>query len=168
METALYQKLKTVNKICATVSGIILMFVTFSIFVDVVLRYFFNSPSTWVTEVSTYLFLYLIFLGTAYALQEGLHIRVTFLLGVFGPRSRRLLALATSIFAMVYTVTLLWQTSIMTWTAFKENWTTPTMLNVPYAYVYVVMVVGSFLLFLTFLLKCIVEFAKLNDHSNHK
>ena len=58
----LYEAVKKLNVFCASLSGIILLFVTFSIFIDVIMRYFFNSPSIWVTEVSTYLFLYIIFL----------------------------------------------------------------------------------------------------------
>ncbi len=153
-----YEKIKKINTICATLAGLVLLFVTFSIFVDVILRYFFNRPSIWVTEVSTYLFLYLIFLGTAYALDHDLHIRVTFLLDRFGPRATRVINLLTSIFAMIFTLVLLWQVSIMAWTAFKEKWTSPTMLNAPYAYIYVVMVFGSFMLFLTFFFRTILQF----------
>jgi TRAP-type C4-dicarboxylate transport system permease small subunit len=47
----------------------------------------------------------------------------------------------------------------MTWTAFKEDWTSPTMLSAPYAYIYVAMVFGSVLLCLTFLLRTILIFA---------
>jgi TRAP-type C4-dicarboxylate transport system permease small subunit len=158
MLSSFYNKLIKVNKLCATISCIILLFVTFSIFVDVILRYFFGSPSTWITEVSTYLFLYIIFFGTSYALQEGLHVRVTFLLDRFNTRKIRVLNLITSIFASIFALVLLWQTSVMTWTAFKENWTSPTMLSVPYAWVYAAMVVGSFLLLLTFLCNALLSF----------
>ena len=57
---SIYSRIKKFNKFCVTLSGIILLFVTFSIFVDVILRYFFNRPSIWVTEVSGYLLLYMI------------------------------------------------------------------------------------------------------------
>lgn len=158
MYSSPYEKIKRINTICATLAGLVLLFVTFSIFVDVILRYFFNRPSIWVTEVSTYLFLYIIFLGTAYALDHDLHIRVTFLVDRFGPRPTRVINLLTSIFAMIFTLVLLWQVSIMTWTAFKEKWTSPTMLNAPYAYIYVVMVFGSFMLFLTFFFRTLLQF----------
>ena len=128
---AFYEKLKKINTLFATLSGLILLFVTFSMFIDVFLRYFFNSPSIWVTEVSSYLFLYIIFFGTAYALQQGLHIRVTFLLDLFGPRAVRIVDLMTSLFAIVFCVVLLWETSVMTWDAFAEHWTSPTMLSAP-------------------------------------
>ncbi|MFH1488171.1 MAG: hypothetical protein ABII06_04655, partial [Pseudomonadota bacterium] len=63
-----------------------------------------------------------------------------------------------STLATIFTLVLLWQTSIMTWTAFKEHWTSPTMLNAPYAYIYVVMVFGSLMLFLTFLAGTVLQF----------
>ena len=59
---------------------------------------------------------------------------------------------------MVFTLVLLWQTSVMTWAAFKEDWRSITMLTAPFAYIYVGMVFGSLLLFLTFLFKTILEF----------
>lgn len=160
--SSIYDKVKKLNTLCATLSGVVLLFVTFSIFVDVILRYFFDRPSVWVTEVSTYLFLYIIFLGTAYALQQDLHIRVTFILDLFGTRTRRIVDLLTSLFAMIFSLVLLWQTSAMTLTAFKENWTSPTMLSAPYAYIYIVMVLGALLLFLTFLFQTIVQFTMTN------
>jgi TRAP-type C4-dicarboxylate transport system permease small subunit len=46
----------------------------------------------------------------------------------------------------------------MTWAAFSERWTSPTMLNAPYAYIYVIMVLGSFLLVVTFLGNIILQF----------
>jgi TRAP-type C4-dicarboxylate transport system permease small subunit len=153
-----YDKIKKFNSLCASLAGMILLFVSFSIFVDVFLRYVFRRPSIWITEVSTYLFLYMIFLATSYALQEGAHIKVTFLLFSFSDRIKRFFDLMTSIFAMTFCGVLLWQTAVMTWSAFKEKWTSPTMLNAPMAYIYMVMVIGSFFLLLTFILQTIVQF----------
>ncbi|MFH1490219.1 MAG: TRAP transporter small permease [Pseudomonadota bacterium] len=155
---SLNEKLKKINYGCATLAGIILLFVNFSIFVDVALRYFFRRPSVWITEVSTYLFLYMIFLATSYALQQGMHIKVTFLRFALGPRAIRALDLICSVFAIIFCSVLLWQTTAMTWSAFKEKWTSPTMLNAPYRYIFVVMVFGSFLLLMTFLLETVVQF----------
>ena len=153
-----YGKLKKVNATCATLAGIVLLFITFSISVDVLLRYVFGKPTIWITEVSTYLFLYVIYLGTAYTLQRDLHIKVTFLLDVIGKRTQRIIDLVTSILAIVFTVVLLWQTSLMTWSAIKGKWTSPTALNAPYMYVYIIMVIGSFLLLLSFVCTTILEF----------
>lgn len=154
----IYEKIKKFNAHCTTLSGLILLFITFAIFVDVFLRYFFDRPSLWITEVSTYLFLYIVFLATAHALQRGLHIRVTFVVDSLNHRIRRILNLITSIIAMIFTLVLLYETSIITWSAFKEDWRSLTMLGAPFAYIYIGMVFGSFLLFLTFLFQTFLQF----------
>jgi TRAP-type C4-dicarboxylate transport system permease small subunit len=153
-----YGKLKKVNAVCATAGGVVLLFIAFSIFVDVFMRYVLESPTIWITEVSTYLFLYVIYLATAFALQKGDHIKVTFFLGFCSKRVQRWIDLVTQILGVLFTVVLLWQTSHMTWSAIKGRWTTPTMLNVPYAYIHGVMVLGSLLLLLSFICTTILYF----------
>jgi len=155
---SLYGKLKKVNTVCATLSGIVLLFITFSIFVDVFMRYVFGSPTIWITEVSTYLFLYVIYLATAYALQKGDHIKVTFFVDFCSKKAQRWIDLVTQIMGVLFTVVLLWQTSAMTWSAIKGKWTTPTMLNMPIAIIHAIMVLGSFLLLLNFTCTTILYF----------
>lgn len=155
---AFWSKLKKVNTVCATLSGIVLLFMAFSITVDVFMRYALGRPTIWITEVSTYLFLYVIYLATAFALQQGTHIKVTFFLGLFGGKAQRIIELVTSILAIAFTAVLLWQTSEMTWSAYKGNWTSPTMLNAPYMYIHGIMVIGSFLLLLAFICSTILQF----------
>ena len=138
-----------VNKVCATLAGLILLFVTGAIFVDVGLRYFWDRPSIWVTEVSSYLFLYIIFFSAAYALDQGLHIKVTFALDRIGPLGNRILNSITYFFCLVFAVVLLWQTTVMTLEAYRGSWTTPTILSTPFAYIYVSMIIGSLILVLT-------------------
>lgn len=156
--SSIYEKIKKFNSLCATLAGLILLFITISIFIDVILRYFFNKPSIWITEVSSYLFLYIIFFGTAYALQNGLHIRVTFLIDQLNKTLTRIFNLLTSLLGILFSFALLWQTSSMTWAAYSEGWTSPTMLSAPYAYVHVSMAFGSLLLFITFVFRTILIF----------
>lgn len=153
-----YGRLKKVNTVCATIGGIVLLFITFSIFVDVFMRYVLGSPTIWITEVSTYLFLYVIYLATAYALQKGDHIKVTFFLDFCSKKTQRRIDLVTQIMGTLFTAVLLWQTSEMTWSAIKGNWTSPTMLNAPYAYIHGIMVLGSFLLLVNFVCSTILYF----------
>lgn len=165
MNTAtLYKAIKRVNYLCATLAGLILLFISISIFIDVFSRYLFNAPSIWITEVSSYLFLYVIFLGTAYALDQGLHIRVTFLRDRFDRSVRKFLDLLTSLLSIAFCAVLLWQTSEMTWSAYSEGWISPTILGVSHYLIYISMVIGSLLLLLTFILRTVVFFC--NDEEN--
>jgi hypothetical protein len=61
---------------------------------------------------------------------------------------------------------MLWQTTRMTWKAMEGDWTSPTVLNVPYAYVYPAMVIGSFMLLVTYVLKAITEFINYKAEEN--
>jgi TRAP-type C4-dicarboxylate transport system permease small subunit len=151
-----YGKIKKFNTFCASVAGAILIFVTFAIFYDVIMRYLFNQPSIWITEVSTYLLLYMTFLGTAFALQQGVHIRVTFLSDLFSQRVQRGVTFVTSCFALLFCAALLWQTGRMAWLALSRGWTSPSLLSVPLIYVYACMVFGSFMLLLTFVFQLIL------------
>jgi C4-dicarboxylate transporter DctQ subunit len=151
-----YGKIKKFNTLCASFAGVILIFVTFAIFYDVIMRYLFNQPSVWITEVSTYLLLYMTFLGTAYALQQGVHIRVTFLSDLCSRRAQRVVTFITSFFALLFCAVLLWQTGKMAWLALSRSWTSPSMLSVPLIYVYAGMVFGSFMLLLTFVFQLIL------------
>jgi C4-dicarboxylate transporter, DctQ subunit len=155
---AFYGALKKVNTVSATLGGLVLLFITFSIFVDVFMRYVFGSPTIWITEVSTYLFLYVIYLATAYALQKGDHIKVTFFLDFCSKKIQRWIDLFTQIMGILFTAVLLWQTSAMTWSAIKGHWTTPTMLNMPFAIIHGIMVLGSLLLLLNFICTTVLYF----------
>lgn len=157
-----YEIIKKINSFCAAISGLILLFISVSIFIDIILRYFFRKPTIWITEVSTYLFLYIIFFVTAYALQEDFHIKATFFYDFLNKKTKRIVNLVTSLFSIAFVFVMLWQTSRMTWKAIEGSWTSPTVLNVPYAYVYPAMVIGSFMLLITWVLKAIFEFI------NHK
>jgi tripartite ATP-independent transporter DctM subunit len=63
-------------------------------------RYVFHAPLVWSDELASILFLWLSMLGAAVALRRGEHLRMTGLIGRFGPHARALLeafALAASI-----------------------------------------------------------------------
>ena len=63
-------------------------------------RYIFHAPLVWSDELASILFLWLSMLGATIALRRGEHLRMTGLIGRFGPRARALLeafALAASV-----------------------------------------------------------------------
>jgi len=49
------------------------------IFVQVVLRYVFQSPFSWAEELARYLLIWITCLGSAYAIRDGMHISISFL-----------------------------------------------------------------------------------------
>lgn len=71
------------------------MFVAF--IVQIVFRYFFNLPTGWSTELSLIAWLWLVLLGTAFALREQDEIRFDIVTTLVGPRTRRLMAMLVAI-----------------------------------------------------------------------
>ena len=77
------------------------------IMVSVIARYAFNSPFLYVDEIASYLMVSLVFLGLAYTLKEGGHIRVEMIVDRLRHRTRAVLGIMTAIIAMLWAFFLL-------------------------------------------------------------
>lgn len=73
---------------------VILALMSFT-FYDVVMRYFFNSPTVWAYELSGWLLGPLWLLGGAYVLLHDEHVRLDILYQRFSPRKRAIIDLVT-------------------------------------------------------------------------
>lgn len=58
--------------------GIITAFLVACIFIEVVCRYFFFISVPWAEELTRYLFIWLSYIGSAYAVYYGQHTELTF------------------------------------------------------------------------------------------
>ncbi|AHG87515.1 TRAP transporter small permease protein [Bibersteinia trehalosi USDA-ARS-USMARC-190] len=65
------------------------------VFLNVILRYGFNSSINITEEVSRYLFVWLTFLGAVLAFNANQHVRVTILTARLSPKKQRVLQLLT-------------------------------------------------------------------------
>lgn len=82
---------KTLEFLCVA----ILALISILVFLNVVLRYGFNSSISVTEEVSRYMFVWLTFLGAVLAFNDDQHVSVTILTGKLSPLSRALLHLVT-------------------------------------------------------------------------
>lgn len=87
------------------------------VFLNVVLRYLFDSGITWSEEMSRYLFVFMIFFGTASAMKAHQHLSVDLLTGIL-PRPLRILCGLISGALMLYAMGLLIQGG---WTLIRIN-----------------------------------------------
>lgn len=76
-------------------------------FVQVVLRYVFNTGLIWALEATTYLFAWLILFGMSYGVRVGSHIGIDAVVKLMGPRGQRIAGLAATLLSIVYAVILL-------------------------------------------------------------
>ncbi|OPY79769.1 MAG: Sialic acid TRAP transporter permease protein SiaT [Syntrophorhabdus sp. PtaU1.Bin058] len=98
---------------------------------DVFMRYFFNSPTIWVAEISIYLVIASSFLPLAYVQLKNGHVKVDTIVNWLSPRTALSLEIVTTILAIVYCLVIDWQGAKMVYTSYLTSETSPTLLRVP-------------------------------------
>lgn len=86
----------------------ILACMTMLTFVQVVLRYAFNSGFTWALEANTYLFGWMVLIGMSYGVRVGSHIGVDVLVQQLPSHLRRFVGLLGVLLCSVYAAILLY------------------------------------------------------------
>ena len=90
-----------------TAIAVLLGLMTLITFVNVVLRYGFNSSLIWGLEVVLILFSWLVLFGISYAVKVGAHLGVDAVINLFGPGGRKVLALLSAALCLAYALLLL-------------------------------------------------------------
>lgn len=118
---------------------------------EVVMRYFFRSPTTWVMEISIYVTLSGTFLSLAYVLWEKAHVKVDFVTNYLSGKTLVILEIFTSFLAILYCGVMAWEGGKMALTSYLRGEVSPTVLNVPIVIPQVFIPLGSALLALQFI-----------------
>ena len=84
---------RIVNELEETAIAVILGLMTLITFINVVLRYGFNTGIIWGLEAVTFLFAWLVLFGMSYAVKVTAHLGVDAVINLFSSTTRRLLAL---------------------------------------------------------------------------
>jgi len=121
----------------AWASQIVLFVAVVIIFYDVVMRYVFNSPTTWVLEISEYMLVFLAIAGVADVQRKKTHIKMDFFYKKFALNVRRYLDLiiymATVLFVFLVFMTSLQMTLIAYHYGSRSNSLLGTTMFIPYA-----------------------------------
>jgi len=138
------------NALAALGAGIF-VFITLSVCMEVLLRYGFNRPISWVVEVSEYALLWITFLGASWVLRNGGHVRVDIMLQYLSPSALRICGLVSSASGVLTSLVLIVFGANVTLTAITRGSFRQTGIDIPTWIVVVVIPVGGVLLFLRFL-----------------
>ncbi|AWI83803.1 TRAP transporter permease DctQ [Alloyangia pacifica] len=96
-----------VNELEETAIAVILGLMTLLTFVNVVLRYGFNTGVIWGLEAVTFLFAWLVLFGVSYAVKVTAHLGVDAITGLLPPAARRVLALIAAVLCIFYAFLLM-------------------------------------------------------------
>lgn len=138
--------LRRAENAAAALAILILILVTLAVCAEVVLRYGLNDPIVWIVEVTEYALLYITFLGTAWTLRRGGHVRVDLFLLAMPRRVELVCGLLTSLIGLAIALVLTVFGAEATWDAYERGLFKPTNLEAPTWIVLLAIPVGAALL----------------------
>ncbi len=94
--------MKFLKRIDEYLIAFLLAAMTLLTFVQVVMRYVFNSGFTWAVELTTILFAGMIFIGISYGVRVGAHIGVDAVVKLLPPKPRRYTSILAVLFCLIY------------------------------------------------------------------
>jgi TRAP-type C4-dicarboxylate transport system permease small subunit len=133
-----------------------LAFMTLLVFVQVVMRYVFQNSLSWSEELARYIFLWLSWIGASYAVKERSHFRVEMFANKLTGASRKYFELFVLLAWFGFCVFLAYQGSTVTRHLLTRGQLSAAM-EIPMAYAYASVPVGSALM----ALRLLVEIKKL-------
>ncbi|NCB52710.1 MAG: TRAP transporter small permease [Clostridia bacterium] len=122
------------------------------IFIEVICRYLFYISTAWTEELARYLFIWLTYIGSSYALNQGSHIEIDickqaiektrlFKNKRFGLRVLEIASITSTMVFLVIFSKLFWDFMMQFWTSAQ---TSPTM-HIPMGYIYLPVFIGCVL-----------------------
>lgn len=112
---------------------------------DVMMRYVFNEPTIWVTDLSTYALMAISFLGLSYVLAKDGHIRVELLIANVSGPLRTHLALVTGWIGVLFVFVATWQAVIVAYDSYVNKIRSNSLLTTPIYLPQIPIVIGLFI-----------------------
>jgi TRAP-type mannitol/chloroaromatic compound transport system permease small subunit len=89
------------QKYLGNITAVLMLLMMFNVFIDVVLRYFFNTGSIAMQEMEWHIFSIMFLLGIAYALNDESHVRVDFIYDNLNSRKKAFINIFGTIFMLI-------------------------------------------------------------------
>lgn len=147
----LTEKVEGVNRILYYLSAFAILASALILSYEVIMRYVYRTPTIWEIEASVYLTIMATFLGAAYGLKDGAHIKIDLITNLLPASFNFWLSLITSYFSFGFCLLLAWKGWVMWWEAFTKGWKSESLWGVPLAIPYFFLPLGMSLLSIQYL-----------------
>ena len=148
----------TINEWMGKIFCFFILSLSFLVFADVFMRYLFNNPIIWATEINQYQLVALVFLSGGYTFLHNGHVRVDILYGRWSSRTKSKVDIVTSIMVFFLSIVLIGYGTEIAWESFIEHHTTTTVTASPLWPSQLMIPLGGLLLGLQCLAKWIRDF----------
>lgn len=118
---------------------------------DVFLRYFFNSPLTWVMAISEYFMAWMTFLAAAWLLKKERHAIIDVVVNRLPQGTQVVFNMITSSLSALALLVLTWYTGQITLDYFVTDFHTASRPVVPLGPIFLIMPIGSLLFSIQFM-----------------
>ena len=128
-------------------SGFFIFLTALLIAFEVVMRYVFSSPTVWTFDVTIFLILYSAYVGSAFTMKEGKHVKVDFLISRIARRRIPFLCIgiATNLVLALFWILVTWRTFEETLAAHRLSEVTLSYLRFPMTIPLVAILAGGIL-----------------------
>lgn len=140
------------NDLMAILAAVIIILVMLAVASEVTLRFFFDRVTTWVPEFSEYSLLFMTFLGAAWVLRRGRHVRMDVVLNLLNPKTQAFINFITSILCALVCIVITWYGALVTWDYYQAGYYFSTPLETPKFIILVIIPVGSSTFLIQFLI----------------
>ncbi len=107
--------------VLAALSGLLLLWVTFSITYTIFARFLGYSGFIWGVQFTEYSLLWMTFLGAAWALRRKKHVSVDLITGQLSDRTRTYLDMAHGVLGVAVCGVLCWYGTVVTWGQYQRG-----------------------------------------------
>ena len=91
------------------IDSFLLLVIILATFYEVIVRYFFNHPTSWSNELSSIIFAIYMMLGGAYVLKLNAHVCMDIVSSKFSPRVKALVGIVTYFLGALFLIVLIWK-----------------------------------------------------------
>lgn len=134
----------------ALVAGILLLLVILFVSYAVVVRYLHFKPPIWVLQYTEYALLWITFLGAAWLLREGGHIRIDTVVVRLDPKTRIFLNVLVSFLCCVVCIVVIWFGTQKTMIFCERGVMDVKGVTVPKFAPFIIIPIGGLMLFVQF------------------
>jgi TRAP-type transport system small permease protein len=144
------------------VVAVLLAAMSFTVFGNVVCRYFLDASLAWYEEVSRFLLIWIVFLGAVIAYIKGDHLGIDVLLIFLPPRLRQAVVVIADLLVML-ALTIMFQGGWeMALDSLESGWVASSV-PIPYGWVYMVGPVSAALMFVQAVIKTAADIKTLRE-----
>ena len=143
---------KAIN-ILASLASLLIFLIVMAISFSVATRFLFGVSWVGLVELSAMSLLFITFLGTTWVLKRNGHTTMDFVIKQFNTRTQAFINMITSMICALICLVLVWYGTEVAWSRFLKGTYLFSHVNIPDAYFLFIIPVGSFFLFVQFLIR---------------